>query len=61
MSKLKQYVKSLIVLHPACTGTEIQLASAQVHEGDAGTNFALCRRAQVVWPPHTLYECFSCL
>lgn len=62
MSKLKQCVKSLTVLHPACTGTEMQLASAQVLVRDAGINFTLCRNAQVCCLATTcMYECFSCL
>lgn len=62
MSKLKQCVKSLIVQHPAFTGTEMQLASAQVLLRDAGISFVLCRKAQVCCLATThMYECFSCL
>lgn len=53
---------SLIVLHPAHTGTEMQLASAQVVLRDAGTAFAFCRNSQVCCLATThIYECFSYL
>lgn len=62
MSKLKQCVELLIVLHPAHAGTEMQLGSAQELLRDAGINFAVCRKAQVCCLATTcMYEWFSCL
>lgn len=49
------------MLH-ACSGTEMQLASAQILLRDEGISFALCRNAQVsCLATKPVYECSSCL
>lgn len=43
------------MLHPACSGTEIQLTSPQILSRDAGISFALCRKCSGILFGHQTY------